>query len=257
MKVTVCELRNGPAELLKDWERLVSHVHAEASDLVLLPEMPFYPWLAWTNQSDPRVWRQSVEAHDKWISRLIELAPAVVMGSRPVIRGVRHLNEAFFWDNQGGYRSVHHKYYLPDEDEFWEASWYEKGNGEFVPAETPLGKIGVLICTEMWFTAHAIDYAREGVSVLASPRATAMYSVDKWKAGGRAAAVMSGAYCLSSNRGGVDEHGTEWGGNGWIIEPEDGRLLGSTSQKEPFLTMEIDMKTAVHAKRTYPRYIYA
>lgn len=256
MKVTVCELRNEPDALGQDWERLVSHVRAEASDLVLLPEMPFHPWLAWTNQSDPAVWRTAVEAHDQWISRLTELAPAVIMGTRPIIRNGRHFNEAYLWDGQSGYQGVHDKYYLPDEDEFWEASWYEKGNGEFLPAETPVGKIGVLICTEIWFTAHAIDYAKQGVAILAAPRATAMYSADKWKAGGRTAAVMSGAYCLSSNRGGVDEHGTEWGGNGWIIEPEEGRILGLTSQQYPFLTMEIDLKAAETAKHSYPRYIY-
>jgi N-carbamoylputrescine amidase len=257
MKVTVCELRDGHDELAQDWDGLAAHVRGEAPDLVLLPEMPFHPWLAWTNESDPAVWRSSVASHDQWVARLTELAPALVMGSRPVIQAGKQLNEGFIWDAHDGYRGVHHKYYLPDEEEFWEASWYEKGNGEFRPVETPVGKIGVLICTEMWFTAHAIDFAKEGVSILASPRATAIYSVDKWKAGGRTASVMSGAYCLSSNRGGFDEQGQEWGGNGWIIEPEEGRILGLTSQEHPFLTMEIDLQVAAEAKRSYPRYIYA
>jgi N-carbamoylputrescine amidase len=84
-----------------------------------------------------------------------------------------------------------------------------------------------------------------------------MYSVEKWKAGGQVAAVMSGAFCLSSNRAGVDAHGTEWGGNGWIIEPEEGRLLGLTSRQQPFLTLDIDLQVATQAKRSYPRYIYA
>jgi len=43
MKVTVCELRNDPEGLDQDWTALVAHVKSEKSDLVLLPEMPFYP----------------------------------------------------------------------------------------------------------------------------------------------------------------------------------------------------------------------
>jgi N-carbamoylputrescine amidase len=46
-----------------------------------------------------------------------------------------------------------------------------------------------------------------------------------------------------------------WGGSGWIIEPEDGRLLGVTSPKQPFLTLDIDLSLAQTAKYTYPRYV--
>jgi N-carbamoylputrescine amidase len=73
--------------------------------------------------------------------------------------------------------------------------------------------------------------------------------------GGRAAAVMSGAFCLSSNRGGVDARGHAWGGHGWIIEPDQGTVLGTSSTERPFLTLEIDLSAAKLAKRRYPRYV--
>ena len=41
MKTTVCELKNGTDTLEDEWGRLVDHVGAEKSDLVVLPEMPF------------------------------------------------------------------------------------------------------------------------------------------------------------------------------------------------------------------------
>ena len=63
MKVTVCELRNDLDALKQDWQSLVSHVQSEGSELVLLPEMAFYPWLAKTRQVDPVAWETSVEAH--------------------------------------------------------------------------------------------------------------------------------------------------------------------------------------------------
>lgn len=70
MKVTVCELANDLNELAGDWEALVRHVRSEASDLVLLPEAPFHPWIARTDHFDPAVWQASVEAHDRWMGRL-------------------------------------------------------------------------------------------------------------------------------------------------------------------------------------------
>lgn len=255
MKVTVCEFSNDPAGLERDWQALVAHVSSEASDLVLLPEMPFYPWAAHTDRVDAAVWQASVDAHDRWLSRLTDLSPAIVLGTRPVLEQGGRFNEGFVLDSASGYRAVHTKYYLPDEDGFWEASWYERGDGEFAPVQTEKARVGFLICTEMWFTEHARAYAKQGVHLLACPRATPLHSADKWIAGGRTAAVMAGAFCLSSNRGGVDSMGAGWGGTGWIIEPEEGRLLGLTSSEQPFQTVEIDLKAAEAAKQTYPRYV--
>jgi N-carbamoylputrescine amidase len=64
MKVTVCELRNDAVGLEQDWPALVGHVRSEKSELVLLPEMAFHPWLAGTNQINPELWQEAVRAHD-------------------------------------------------------------------------------------------------------------------------------------------------------------------------------------------------
>lgn len=255
MKITVCELRDGPDALEQDWKALIGHVCSEHSDLVLLPEMPFYPWPGHSEQPNPATWTKAVESHKDWLEHLVELAAFVVCGTRPVVVNGRRFNEAFTWEPDSGYRGVHTKYYLPNEPSFWEASWYDRGERNFNASRTRHAIIGFLICTEIWFTEHARDYGRQGVQLLLAPRATEKQTTDKWIAGGRAAAVMSGAYCLSSNRGGIDAHGMEWGGNGWIIEPEQGNVLGLTSQNQPFLTLEIDLSHADRAKHTYPRYI--
>ena len=194
MKVTVCELSNEPVGFERDWQGLVSHVKAEASDLVLLPEMPFYTWPAWSKQKDNNTWKASVEAHDQWMPRLAEFAPAAVVGTRPVIKDSRFFNEGFIWEPASGYHSAHVKYYLPNEEGFWEANWYERGNEEFSLYQVNQIKIGFLICTELWFNAHARDYARQGIHLLVCPRATPGSTVDKWIAGGRTAAVVSGAF---------------------------------------------------------------
>ncbi len=255
MKTTVCELKNGADTLQEEWDRLVDHVSAERSELVVLPEMPFFAWVARTREVDPAVWKASVDMHDRWLSYLPALSPATVAGSRPVIRSGRRLNEGFLWDEEAGYRAAHHKCYLPDDEGWWEASWYERGAKEFAAVETDLARIGFLICTELWFGEHARAYGRQGTELLVCPRATGAASTDKWIAGGRTAAVVAGAWCLSSNFSPTEADGGKWGGSGWIIEPEDGRVLGVTSAERPFLTLDIDPAAARAAKKTYPRYV--
>jgi N-carbamoylputrescine amidase len=99
--------------------------------------------------------------------------------------------------------------------------------------------------------ANARSYGQKGVELVAVPRATGDRSVEKWVAGGKVAAVLAGAYCVSSNRRGKRGEAT-FGGRGWVIDP-DGEVLGLTSRARPFVTVEIDRATANRAKTTYPR----
>lgn len=254
MKVTVCELRNDAEDFARDWELLVAHVKEKESELVLLPEMPFYPWFAWSPEYNPPVWQAAVKAHQKAESLLKELAPAFVCGSRPVNKGQKRLNEAFVWDDDQGFRSAHFKYYLPDEEGFWEASWYERGEKDFSPIQVGSALLGFLICTDLWFFEHSRSYGKKGVHLIACPRATPKSTLDKWLAGGQAAAVVCGAFALSSNRISREEEPADLGGQGWIVGP-NGKVLGTTSPKEPFLTLDLDLSKAVEAKHTYPRYV--
>lgn len=253
VRITVCQLANDTEALLKDWQQLVSHVKAEASDLVLLPEMPFYPWIAKTRQFDPETWQAAVAAHDNWLTHFRDLSPANIIGTRPINSAGRRLNEGFVWDSKSGYRAAHAKTYLPDEEGFWEATWYDRGPVDFKPVDLGQARVGFLICTELWFMQHARAYGQQAIHLLACPRATPRSTLDKWLAGGRAAAVVSGAFCLSSSLitlGGPKE----MGGPGWIISP-DGDVLATTSADHPIVTLEIDLSDAEEAKKTYPRYV--
>ena len=255
IKATVCELRNQPGYFEQDWQALVAHVTTAGSDLVILPEMIFSPWAAWTDEVDASVWQAGVEAHDQWLLRLEELQPAIVISARPVIDGGKRYNEGYIWESQTGYQAVHRKYYLPDEPGFYEASWYDRGDADFKAVEINGIKIGFQLCSELWFGEHARGYAKQGIHILACPRATPQVSIHKWIAGGQVAAITSGAFCLSSNHAGTAGQGPQFAGTGWITEAEGGKIMGLTSRDEPFLSMEIDLSVAENAKRTYPRYI--
>ncbi|MDJ0765312.1 MAG: carbon-nitrogen hydrolase family protein [Myxococcota bacterium] len=262
MKVTVCQLSNHPAHLEREWKQLASHVSEEKSSLVLLPEMPFYPWLSADRSVDPGAWRASVAIHDLWMARLQELSAPVVIGTRPVVSEDKRLNMGFVWQVDSGHVDAHAKVYLPNEAGFWEATWYQRGEKHFdtffcqsaAVGEPDIG-IGFLICTEMWFSEHARDYGRQGANILACPRATAALTVDKWIAAGRVAAVRSGAFCLSSNFSDDGTQALPWAGTGWIIHPEEGDVIGLTSNERPFLTVDIDLNDTTAAKQTYPRYV--
>ncbi len=255
MKITVCELPETWAENDHYWNLLISHLEKAGSDLLLLPEMPFCEWVSRSDNVTPQKWENCVKNHDKWIERLGELPVMTVLGSRPVIEDGKRLNRGFVFTGQDGYIPVHDKYYLPDEPGYYEASWYERGNGDFTVFNLNGVKIGFLICTELWFTARAREYLNQGMHILACPRATPDSTIEKWLIGGQAAAIVSGAYCISSNFNGPNIPGEDFGGKGWIIEPEKGKFLGTTSKEDMFLTLDINPDHADAAGKTYPRYV--
>ena len=252
MKVTVCQLPDDREKFEKEWGSLSRHVKRQGSDMALLPEMPFYHWFCAGPKFERAIWEDAVNEHRRWMERLDELGATVVLGSRPVDRGGKRLNEGFVWSEKAE-RGVHFKKYLPNEPGFYEARWYDRGQRPFTPFEAGGWKAGFMICSDLWSMADARAYGRKGVQLLFVPRATGSpNAASRWVAGGRVAAVLAGAYCLSSNRSGRRGEAS-FGGYGWVIDPE-GDVLALTSESKPFTTVSIDRAKAEKAKTTYPRY---
>lgn len=257
MKVTVCQLSAELDKLENQWQQLVAHTTQNRSELVLLPEMPFFPWVCSLLPVDPKLWLEGVKAHNLWNQKLSELGSKIVIGTRPVVDSdtkIRY-NSGYVWTTHTGIQDAHRKVYLPNEEGFWEATWYERGDLSFKPCVVAGIMIGFSICTELWFMEHVREYGKQGIHFLVCPRGTPIETIDKWIAGGRTAAVISGAFCLSSNhQGTAPDEKTILGGVGWIIDPE-GNVLGTTNDQNPFITLDLDIKVAIEAKSTYPRYV--
>lgn len=254
MKLTVCELPDGREDFELAWDALCDHVRADRSDIVLLPEMPAYPWFAHKPNFEEEVWREALRAHDALLQRLAELAPAAVLGSRPVEEEDKRFNRGFRWTPAEGYSPAHDKRYLPDQEGYYEARWFHRGEFGFTPVAVGGISVGFLICTDVMFNERARGLGSDGSQVIAVPRATAEH--DRWEIALQMAAVVSGSFVVSSNRAGEREvgGGFVFGGAGLVISPE-GEVLARTSREEPFITVEVDPLEAAAANETYPRNI--
>ncbi len=239
MRVTVCETSDD--SFWNDWQELIK----KSGDIVLLPELPAYPWFARYPRFDKKIWSEALNAHDELITKLEEIDFAVI-STRSIHIDERRLNQAFLWD--GGYISLRSKYYMPNEEGFYERRWFDRGDKDPKIIKWNKIKLGVLICSEVFFQELAREYAKLGVHIIFIPRAT--QAIRRWLIALKMTAIVSGAFVVSSNR-----YGNSFSGRGWIISPE-GEVLASTSQKRKFVTVDIDIEEAERAKRTYPRTLY-
>ena len=251
MKATITQI--DASRLNSEWEQLKAHVAANRPEFLLLPEMGFAPWLFTTPTRDASRWTAAVRAHQTWLERLPDLGAPLIAGAAPRTIGDKRYNIAYIWTRQRGLRWIHQKTYLPNDEGYWEANWYDRAPIDFQPAQVNGLRIGLMICTEIWFLQHAREYGKRGIHLLLNPRSTPAHTNAKWLAGGQTAAVVAGAFCLSSNHAGKADS-VDLGGCGWICDP-DGVALATTDAHQPFVTLDLDLALAEAAKSTYPRYV--
>jgi N-carbamoylputrescine amidase len=164
-----------------------------------------------------------------WEGRLGELGAALVLGSLPVEFGNEHYNEGFAWSANAGFLSVH-----------------AQASRDFVPLEVDGVDIGFMIGPEASARGE-LPYARGDVDIVAMPRCTRAEQFAQRL--GRACAVATGvgAFALSSNRSAPFE------GQGWIVAP-DGRVLGTTSRSQPFVSLQLELPSErLAADRAHPQ----
>jgi N-carbamoylputrescine amidase len=216
--------------LERDWAQLVEHVHSEQSELVLLPEMPFTPWLAQSASFKAEAWAAALAAHTRFEARFPEIGAASVTGTRPVDFGNGRHNDAFLWDAAHALRSIHSKSQLENRAGSWEPIWYVSSPADYTSVEIASSLAAFLIGTELLATSAVEQYARDGVTLILTPRSTPATDLKPWLDVARSAARRGHVYCASSNRA-PD-------GGGWVIDPE-GNVIATTHEAQPFVTVDL------------------
>jgi N-carbamoylputrescine amidase len=230
MKITVCQVHNAGEPLERDWDRLRAHARSHDSELVLLPEMPFSPWLARSASFTAASWDAAVDTHNQFEARFAEFGAASLAGTRPVDFGNGRNNVAFLWDAHHGLRTIHAKSQLENRDGSWEPIWYVSSPADFTSVEIGSSMAAFLIGAELLSTGAAEQYARDGATLILAPRSTPASELKQWLDVARSAARRGHVFCASSNRA-PD-------GAGWVIDPE-GKVIAITDEAQPFVTVDL------------------
>ncbi len=136
------------------------------------------------------------------------------------------------------------------------------GGHDLAVAETPIGRLGGLICWENMMPLARYAVYRGGPQIWLAPTAD---DSDGWLASVRHIAIESGAFVVSAPQfipasAFPDDfpvplpHGKEVFGNGGaaIIEPDEGRVIaGPLYGEEGILVADCDLRVSLHAKRWF------
>ncbi len=232
---------------------------AEAgADLVIFPELSltgyFLQDLVPEVALDP--------ATSETLGQLIDLGQKhnldIVVGFIEVAPDYRFFNSAAYL-SEGRIVHIHRKVYLPTYSFFDEARYVAAGD-VLRAFDTRFGRVGVLICEDLWHPSTLYLMAQDGAQVLlaasAGPgrglrQADKLGSVHAWEAITRSAAQSYMQYVVYVNRVG-SEDGVMFSGGSELIDPFGRCLVKAKTFDEDLCFGDIDALEVRRARTIYP-----
>ena len=154
--------------------------------------------------------------------------------------GLYH-NTAVVFGPDGKILGTYRKMHIPDDPGFSEKFYFAPGDTGFQPIDTPVGRLGVLVCWDQWYPEAARLMALRGAEILVYPTAIGLARSEKrelhrvqlgaWQTIQRSHAIANGVYVLSINRIGREDHLDFWG-TSFVSDPF-GRVVAQASTDKP------------------------
>ena len=199
-------------------ERIQQAIAAKA-DLVIFPELALTGYFL--KDLVPEVARRLDSPE---IRRLVELSRqiSIVVGFVEVTSDYRFFNSALYLED-GAIRHLHRKVYLPTYGLFDEQRYLARGE-QFRAFDTKFGRMGMLICEDMWHLSASYILAMDGASTLvclsSSPgrgiEGETLGSASAWQQLTATTAMFLNCRVLYCNRVGYEDGVNFWGGSEYV-----------------------------------------
>lgn len=181
--------------------------------------------------------------------------------------GLYH-NTAVVIDADGSIAGKYRKMHIPDDPAYYEKFYFTPGDLGFVPIETSVGKLGVLVCWDQWYPEAARLMALRGAELLIYPTAIGWESTDTeeekmrqteaWVTIQRGHAVANGLPVIAVNRVGHENdpsgqtNGILFWGNSFVAGPQGELLAEAPRDKQAAMVVEINRNRTEQVRRIWP-----
>ena len=179
--------------------------------------------------------------------------------------GLYH-NTAVVHETDGSIAGKYRKMHIPDDPGFYEKFYFTPGDLGFMPIQTSVGKLGVLVCWDQWYPEAARLMALAGAELLLYPTAIGWdpddacdeqeRQRDAWILSHRGHAVANGLPVLSCNRVGheaspMDASGIRFWGNSHVLGPQ-GEFIAEAGDEPTLLVCDVDLARSEDVRRIWP-----
>ena len=181
--------------------------------------------------------------------------------------GIYH-NTAVVLEKDGSIAGKYRKMHIPDDPGYYEKFYFTPGDLGFMPVETSVGTIGVLVCWDQWYPEAARIMALNGAQLLVYPTAIGGVATDPaeeqeiqrnaWQLVQRGHSVANGLPVITVNRTGHEDDpsgvtpGLDFWGTSFATGPQGEILAQFEKDEEGVKVVEVDMDRTEYVRRGWP-----
>lgn len=181
--------------------------------------------------------------------------------------GLYH-NTAVVFEKDGSIAGKYRKMHIPDDPAYYEKFYFTPGDLDFMPIDTSVGRLGVLVCWDQWYPEAARLMALRGAEMLIYPTAIGYESSDTseeqerqreaWTTVQRGHAVANGVPVITVNRVGHEPDptgqtaGIQFWGSSFVAGPQGELLYRAPVDAEDSAIIDVDMKRSEQVRRWWP-----
>ncbi len=257
-------------ENLKSGINGIEQAAMQGADLVLLPELSMTTYFCITE--DPKNYDLSEPVPGKTSTQLQDVARknniiivATIFEKRA--KGIYH-NTAVVIDKDGSLAGTYRKMHIPDDPGFYEKYYFTPGDQGFIPINTSIGRLGILICWDQWYPEAARIMALSGAEILLFPSAIGWEPAEieqeknrqqnAWITIQKSHAIANNLPIIVSNRIGLenletrDPNATQFWGSSFIAGQQGETLAEASTDDTCVIMAEIDLNKTEQIRRIWP-----
>lgn len=249
MKLTVAQKKHSLGDKQHNLDIIKNTAESTKSDLLIFPEM----FLTGYSLRD-RLWDEAEEIPGPSSSKISKLAVEnnmnIVCGMPEKVKNKgRSYNSALLASSDGEIH-VYRKSYLANFGPFEEMRYFKPENNIEV-FETPIGKIGVVICYDLFFPELTKSYALQGSEIIVCISASPSTSRKFFEKVLPARAIETTNFIIYSNLVGREDDMMFWGGDE-VISPKGFTISKGNYYEEDLLNVKINKDSLQNSRRGRP-----
>lgn len=179
--------------------------------------------------------------------------------------GLYH-NSAAVIGEEGEMVGLYRKMHIPDDPGYFEKFYFTPGDLGYRAFDTPVGRIGTLICWDQWYPEAARLTSLRGAAVLFYPTAIGWHPREKaalgadqrdaWITIQRSHAIANGVYVAAVNRAGLEREaggeGIEFWGGSFLCDPFGAVVARAATDGEEIVLGEVEPSRIEEVRRNWP-----
>ncbi|MDR1631745.1 MAG: carbon-nitrogen hydrolase [Dysgonamonadaceae bacterium] len=243
---------------------------AKGAQLIVLPELHNSLYFCQVENTSHFDWAENIPGPSTELFGALaqELGVVLVLSLfEKRVAGLYH-NTAVVIEKDGSIAGKYRKMHIPDDPAYYEKFYFAPGDLGFLPIQTSLGKLGILVCWDQWYPEAARLMSLAGACILIYPTAIGWELSDTeeekerqknaWITVQRGHAVSNGLPVIAVNRVGHESdpsgqtQGIQFWGNSFAAGPQGEILMAASSEKEENRLVEIDLERSETVRRWWP-----